>query len=87
MLPSSTSQSNPDTNNGLSPRLISTQQEIEPGFEELQTRELDSDGVGETWLRGGIRRQWQKLSLKTKATAMALAIGTLPVLGVGLAAD
>ena len=87
MLPSSTSQSNPDTNNGLSPRPIYTQPEIDPGFEELQTRELDSDGVGETWLRGGFRRQWQKLSLKTKATAMALAIGTIPVLGVGLAAD
>ena len=87
MLPSSASESNLDTNNGLSPRLISTQQEIEPGYEELQTFELDRDGVGETWLRGGFRRQWQKLSLKTKVTAMALAIGTIPVLGIGLAAD
>lgn len=86
MLPSS-AQSNPATNNGLSPRLISTQQEMKPGFEELQTFELDGDGVGQTWLRGGFRRQWQKLSLKAKATVMALAIGTIPVLGIGLAAD
>lgn len=87
MLPSSASQSNLATNNGLSPRPIYTQQEIEPGFEELQTFELDRDGVGQTWLRGGFHRQWQKLSLKTEATAMALAIGTIPVLGIGLVAD
>ena len=53
----------------------------------LQTFELDGDGVRQTWLRGGFRRQWQKLSLKTKATVMALAIGTIPVLSIGLAAD
>jgi hypothetical protein len=68
------------------PQLISTQQ-TEKDFNQLSL-EQDAekrlrDGQKQTDEQGGLRRWWQQLSLRSKATALAIAIGILPVLTLG----
>ncbi len=68
------------------PQLISTQK-TEKDFNKLPL-EQDAekqvrDGEKQTDDQGGLRRWWQKLSLRSKATALAIAIGILPVLTLG----
>ncbi len=67
------------------PQLISNQK-TEKDFNKLPL-EQDAekqvrDGEKQTD-QGGLRRWWQQLSLRSKATALAIAIGLLPVLTLG----
>jgi len=74
----------------LSSELISTAQ-IEPGFDKLQNFDQDIEtSVGteqeQTTPPQVARSWWQGLSLRTKAVALAIALGTLPVLTIGATA-
>jgi len=74
----------------LSSELTSTDQ-IEPGFDKLQNFNQDLEtSVGteqeQTTPPQVTRSWWQGLSLRTKAVALAIALGTLPVLTIGATA-
>lgn len=68
----------------LAANLISPPQQTVQDAEA--TKPLELEGVHRVQRQGILRRRWQKLSLRTKATALAIAIGTLPVLVIGASA-
>lgn len=87
--PESNSNSNSDDDQ-LSSELLSTDQ-IEPSFNKLQNFDRDIEtSVGteqeQTTPPQVTRSWWQGLSLRTKAVALAIALGTLPVLTIGATA-